>query len=186
MDKFVKDAPCLCKDENMADVLIQRNFFQKLHYYWLRRKKAEYAFPVVYEDKTVSRFRCDGVGRKPLGVLYGKMLITLYDSPQKMTWGRAMTYCENIQLLERNATAGEWPFWNAFRSDEQRGAINNLLERLGGNPLREDRWYWTVTGRDELVVTWSFFYSDCDMKCLKYYVRPVIYVVDLLSKSQNP
>lgn len=186
MDKFVKDAPCLSKNENMADVPIQRNFFQKLHYHWLRWKKAEYAFPVVYEDKTVSRFRCDGVGRKPLGVLYGKMLITLYDSPQKMTWGRAMTYCENIQLLERNATAGEWPFWNAFRSDEQRNVINDLLERLGGNPLREDRWYWAATERGEFVATWSFFCSDYDMKCFKCYVRPVIYAVDLLSEFQSP
>lgn len=142
MNEILKDAPCLCKDDDMEIVPLRRNFFQKLCCYWFQNRDKQYDYPVLYSDGTISKAKCECIGGKPLGVIFENHLITLYDAPKEMIWEKAMGYCKNIEILGYKCEAGKIDFWNKFFDGEQL-AVNNILISLKGSPIKYTTLYWT-------------------------------------------
>lgn len=145
MNEFVKDAPCLCKDEDM-EVPVKRNFFQKILYNWLRKRNRCYQYPVLYSDRTISNAKCERVGRKPLGIVFENHLITLKDSPNSIDWYDAMEYCQKIKIFGQFCEAGEIEFWK--KCGQHKEVLNAQLKSLEGEPLKLDEWYWSSSEYD--------------------------------------
>ena len=143
MSEVIKDAPCLCKDDEMERIQPKRNFFQKILYSRLRKRNRCYLYPVLYSDRTISKAQCDRIGRKPLGIVFENHLITLKDSPQEMRWFDAMIYCRDIKIFEQPCEAGALEFWSKSICEKESNFINKTLLSLGGKPLKVHEWYWS-------------------------------------------
>ena len=61
MSEVIKDAPCLCKDDDMERMQPKRNFFQKILYNRLRKSNRSYLYPVLYSDGIISNAICDRI-----------------------------------------------------------------------------------------------------------------------------
>ena len=111
MSEVIKDAPCLCKDDDMERMQPKRNFFQKILYNRLRKSNRSYLYPVLYSDGIISNAICDKIGRKPLGIIFENHLITLRDSSKRMKWYEAMDYCKSVKIFGQSCEAGTIEFW---------------------------------------------------------------------------
>lgn len=181
MNEILKDAPCLCKDEDM-EVSVKRNFFQKILYNWLRKRNRCYQYPVLYSDRTISNAKCERVGRKPLGIVFENHLITLKDSPNGIDWYDAMEYCQKIKIFGQSCEAGEIEFWKKYRWHKQ--GLNTQLKSLGGEPFISYGRYWSSSEYSSNLA-WTFCTDngagqegvDWDGKgydTSSYVVRPVL------------
>ncbi|MDO5386854.1 MAG: hypothetical protein Q4F75_06235, partial [Pseudomonadota bacterium] len=176
---FEKDAPCLCKIDDMEIVLLRRNFFQKLYYHWFRRKNKQYDYPVLYSDGTISKAQCDMIGRKLLGVVFENHLITLKDSPDYVNWHEAMEYCQKIKIFGQSCEAGKIEFWKKYRKHQKE--LNRLLKSVGGESLKSYKRYW-ASSEYSYNFAWYFctdrdtYYCgvDYDYEDDTYTVRPVL------------
>ena len=153
MKEILKDAPCLCKDEDM-EVPVKRNFFQKILYNWLRKRNRCYQYPVLYSDRTISNAKCERIGRKPLGIIFENHLIALKDSPNSIDWYDAMEYCQKIKIFGQSCEAGEIEFWEKYRWHKQ--GLNTQLKSFGGEPLKLNKCsYWSSSEYDRYSA-WVF------------------------------
>ena len=180
MSEVIKDAPCLCKDDEMERIQPKRNFFQKILYSRLRKRNRCYLYPVLYSDRTISNAICDRIGRKPLGIIFENHLITLRDSSKRMKWDEAMDYCRNTKVFGQSCEAGTIEFWKKCIGKKKSKAINKMLASLGGKSIKPERhwssskcssygaWYfWTANGNGYDSVDWNF-------KDRHIIVRPVL------------
>ncbi len=178
MSEVIKDAPCLCKDDEMERIQPKRNFFQRLLYKRLQRKYKRYPYPVLYSDGVISNAICDRIGRKPLGVVFENHLITLRASSKRMKWDEAMDYCKSVKIFGQSCEAGTIEFWKKYLIEEESGFIYKTLLSLGGNKVHE--WHWSSSGT--IFFAWIFWagnganYDDMDTndKDDHFAVRPVL------------
>ncbi len=143
MSEVIKDAPCLCKDDEMERIQPKRNFFQKILYSRLRKRNRCYLYPVLYSDRTISNAICDRIGRKPLGVVFENHLITLRASSKRMKWDEAMDYCKSVKIFGQSCEAGTIEFWKKCIGKKKSKAINKMLASLGGKRIKTKRKYWS-------------------------------------------
>ena len=146
MSEVIKDAPCLCKDDDMERMQPKRNFFQKILYNRLRKGNRSYLYPVLYSDGTISKAQCDRIGRKPLGIVFENHLITLKDSSKRMNWYEAMDYCKSVKIFGQSCEAGTIEFWRKYLIEEESYFINKTLLSLEGKRLKPYEWYWCHPG----------------------------------------
>ncbi len=177
MSEVIKDAPCLCKDDETERIQPKRNFFQKILYNRLRKRNRCYLYPVLYSDRTISNAICDRIGRKPLGVVFENHLITLRASSKRMKWYDAMDYCRNTKIFGQSCEAGTIEFWKKCIGKKKSKAINKMLASLGGKRIKTKRKYWSAHG-DITLGAWSFCLAPSDEyydnKFNRYAVRPVL------------
>ena len=177
MSEVIKDAPCLCKDDEMERMQPKRNFFQKILYNRLRKSNRSYLYPVLYSDGIISNAICDRIGRKPLGVVFENHLITLRASSKRMKWDEAMDYCKSVKIFGQSCEAGTIEFWKKCIGKKKSKAINKMLASLGGKRIKTKRKYWSAHG-DITLGAWSFCLAPgdeyYDNKFNRYAVRPVL------------
>ena len=177
MSEVIKDAPCLCKDDDMERMQPKRNFFQKILYNRLRKRNCCYLYPVLYSDGIISNAICDKIGRKPLGVIFENHLITLRDSSKEMDWYEAMDYCKNVKIFGQSCEAGTIEFWKKLICEKGGCNINKTLFYLIGERIKTKRKYWSAHG-DITLGAWSFCLAPgdeyYDNKFNRYAVRPVL------------
>ena len=177
MSEVIKDAPCLCKDDDMERMQPKRNFFQKILYNRLRKSNRSYLYPVLYSDGIISNAICDKIGRKPLGIIFENHLITLRDSSKRMKWYEAMDYCKSVKIFGQSCEAGTIEFWKKCIGKKKSKAINKMLASLGGKRIKTKRKYWSAHG-DITLGAWSFCLAPgdeyYDNKFNRYAVRPVL------------
>lgn len=181
MSKVIKDAPCLCKDDDMERMQPKRNFFQKILYNRLRKRNRSYPYPVLYSDGIISNAICDRIGRKPLGIIFENHLITLRDSSKEMDWDDAMDYCQSVKIFGQSCEAGTIEFWEKLICEKGGCNINKTLLSLEGKRLKPYEWYWSSSEYDNLFV-WAFCTGagasqdgvDWDYKDDHFAVRPVL------------
>ena len=177
MSEVIKDAPCLCKDDEMERMQPKRNFFQKILYNRLRKSNRSYLYPVLYSDGIISNAICDRIGRKPLGIIFENHLITLRDSSKRMKWYEAMDYCKSVKIFGQSCEAGTIEFWKKCIGKKKSKAINKMLASLGGKRIKTKRKYWSAHG-DITLGAWSFCLAPgdeyYDNKFNRYAVRPVL------------
>lgn len=174
------------RKNGMKNIGVRWNLLQEIRY----KQENRYAYPVMYADGTVSRMKCDGIGREPLGVILEKHLITLTDSPTKMLWNEAMAYCRSIKVLGRECNGGHIDFWKKIvdltSNMRKRKALDSLLVGLGGEALGLE-WRWSESEYYYLDA-WIFscvlsgFGLDVNLKSADYsgyYVRPVLDLSEL-------
>ncbi|MDO5386397.1 MAG: hypothetical protein Q4F75_03900 [Pseudomonadota bacterium] len=178
MKEVVKDAPCLCKDDDMERLQPKRNFFQKMLYDWLCKRNHCYQYPVLYSDGTISKAECERVGRTPLGVIFENHVVTLHGSYRKMKWYKASQYCKNIKILGQPCEGGHMNFWTKYL--EQKQILDAILKSLGGNSLKLRKGYWTSAEYGGYCA-WAFGRTDdkgqnhyLKKNFEKYHVRPVL------------
>lgn len=173
MSELIKDAPCLCKDDDVEIMPPKRNFFQRIRYNRLRERKRYYEYPVLYSDGVITNAKCERIGRKPLGVIFENHLITLRDSSKEMDWDEAMDHCRNIKIFGQSCDAGTIKFWIKYQKE-----LNTLLKSLGGKPLKANSKYWS-SSEGGINSAWGWCYA-CDRPDYGdksydyYYVRPVL------------
>lgn len=99
-----------------------------------------------------------------------KIVIGLKDAPEKQDWYDCKAYCEDNYM--RMPTIKE-----SSEIYAQKDAINKALELAGGEPLKEDGYYWSSTEYD-YYTAWKLNlyngYRSCNNKNFTYYVRPVL------------
>ena len=177
MSEVIKDAPCLCKDDDMERMQPKRNFFQKILYNRLRKSNRSYLYPVLYSDGVISNAICDKIGRKPLGIIFENHLITLRDSSKRMKWYEAMDYCRNTKVFGQSCEAGKMVFWKKCISEKGGCNINKTLFYLIGKRIKTKRKYWSAHG-DITLGAWSFCLAPgdeyYDNKFNRYAVRPIL------------
>ncbi|MDO5386403.1 MAG: hypothetical protein Q4F75_03935 [Pseudomonadota bacterium] len=194
MNEILKDAPCLCKDDDMEIVPLRRNFFQKLCCYWFQNRDKQYDYPVLYSDGTISKAKCERIGGKPLGVIFKNNLITLKDSPYGIDWHEAMEYCQKIKIFGQSCKAGKIEFWKKYRKHKQ--VLNTLLESLGGEPLKSYSKYWSSSEYGSYYGAWYFCTGDGvgwggedgnlkDYSFSDFVVRPVLDLSKVSSKRKK-
>ena len=183
MNEFVKDAPCLCKEDwqDDAKTTVKLDFFKKIQYYLLRLQKSRFAYPVMYDDGTISYAICDRIGRKPLGVVFENHLITLRASSKQRQWIDAIDYCKRIKVFGQSCEAGALKFWEKFTFEKCK-MLNKTLFLLGGKRINLNSEYWSSTEHN-IYNIWvmSFFeYHDllgstiCSRESLGPCVCPVL------------
>lgn len=159
---------------------LKRNFRQKLRYYWLRLKDEQYKYRVLYADGTVSREKCEQIGRIPLGVIFENHLITLKDSPQKMTWQEAQAYCQSIKIMNRSCEAGTRSFWEEYMHIRDNMAVSEILVSLGGEAIKPEEKSWASSEASfDGELAWVWYYAcyglELNVKDKHLYnVRPII------------
>lgn len=177
MSEVIKDAPCLCKDDDMERMQPKRNFFQKILYNRLRKSNRSYPYPVLYSDGVISNAICDKIGRKPLGIIFENHLITLRDSSKRMKWYEAMDYCKSVKIFGQSCEAGTIEFWRKYLIEEESYFINKTLLSLEGKRIKTKRKYWSAHG-DITLGAWSFCLAPgdeyYDNKFNSYAVRPIL------------
>lgn len=182
MNEFVKDAPCLCKEDWQDEVktTMKLDFFKKIQYYLLRLQKSRFAYPVMYDDGTVSTMECDKIGRTPIGVVFENHLLSLKVSQNEMPWKEALEYCKSIKLLGKGCEAGTAKFWYKFR--DRKKEINKIFYSLGTKPLSEET-YWTSEKSGKDAVGFGLFYGlysgkEWYRQSNKYYAFPMLDLSD--------
>lgn len=177
MNEFVKDAPCLCKEDwqEEAKTTMKLSFGEKIQFHLLRLQKSRFSYPVMYNDGTVSTMECNKIGRTPIGVVFENHLLSLKVSQNEMPWKEAQEYCKNITLLGKECEAGAVEFWNNL--DKQiKGNIDAIFSSLGGEVLGKYLcWTSTDYGNDRYFA--ARYWSDCINNCSKdktLGVRPVL------------
>lgn len=140
MRDFIKDAPCLCKDDDVEIMPPKRNFFQRIMYNRLRERKWYYEYPVLYSDGVITNAKCERIGRKPLGIIFENHLITLKDSPDHVNWYEAREYCKKIKIFGQSCDAGTLNFWEKYKMYQKE--LNTLLKSVGGKSLNSHKRYW--------------------------------------------
>ena len=179
MSEVIKDAPCLCKDDDMERMQPKRNFFQKILYNRLRKGNRSYLYPVLYSDGIISNAICDRIGRKPLGIIFENHLITLRDSSKRMKWYEAMDYCKSVKIFGQSCEAGTIEFWRKYLIEEESYFINKTLLSLEGKRLKPYEWYWSSSGCTAFFawIFWTANDNDMDTTNDKddhFAVRPVL------------
>lgn len=104
----------------------------------------KFPFEVMYEGMIRSWVLLKG--KKPLGVVFEKHLITLYDSPEAMRWKEAMEYCQKVKIEGCACDAGKIEFWDKLvkLSEQRKQAFDELMVRLGGEPVAlSKKWFWS-------------------------------------------
>mgnify|MGYP007000483745 CR=1 FL=1 len=136
MNEFVKDAPCLCKEDwqEEAKTTMKLSFGEKIQFHLLRLQKSRFSYPVMYDDGTVSTMECDKIGRTPIGVVFENHLLSLKVSQNEMPWKEALEYCKSIKLLGKGCEAGTAKFWNNL-NEQIKSNINAIFSSLGGEIL---------------------------------------------------
>ena len=140
MRELIKDAPCLCKDDDVEIMPPKRNFFQRIMYNRLRERKCYYEYPVLYSDGVITNAKCERIGRKPLGIIFENHLITLKDSPDHVNWYEAVEYCQKIKIFGQSCEVGTIKFWMKYQTHQKE--LNTLLKSVGGNSLKSHKRYW--------------------------------------------
>jgi len=145
----------------------------------------EFAFEVMYEGLERSWIPLEG--KKPLGVIFENHLITLKDSPDEVSWYKAMDYCQSVKIDGHFCSAGSIKFWEKLlkTSQEQKEALDNLLISLGGAGLKEE-WRWSSSELSSSYA-WVFCtYGGAGWGGVNYrskgnygVVRPVLDLTDL-------
>ena len=180
MSEVIKDAPCLCKDDEMERMQPKRNFFQKILYNRLRKSNRSYPYPVLYSDGVISNAICDKIGRKPLGIIFENHLITLRDSSKRMKWYEAMDYCKSIKIFGQSCEAGTIEFWKKCIGKKKSKAINKMLASLGGKRIKPEK-HWS-SSKLSSYGAWCFWTGngdgynsvELDYKDRHIIVRPVL------------
>lgn len=141
MNEILKDAPCLCKEDwqEEAKTTMKLSFGEKIQFHLLRLQKSRFAYPVMYDDGTVSTMKCDKIGRTPIGVIFEKHLLSLKISQNKMPWNEAMEYCKSVALLGKECEAGTIGLWNKIR--DRKTELDKIFSSLGVKI--PDRLFWT-------------------------------------------
>lgn len=135
-----------------------------------QKENASATEKTVEEQPVISAFEING--EKFVRVHVGKydFKIPLHDAPTTMSWDDANAYAKerNMRLFEDK----EGHLMYVFKDE-----INNLLEELGGERLREDDAYWTGTEYNRSYARIVGFNSGYAYSYIsKYYgfvVRPV-------------
>lgn len=113
-----------------------------------------FPFEVVYEDLVRSRFPREG--KKPLGVICEKTIITLKDYGSiPILW--SPKYFPFTKIKQYECTAGKISFWKKLVCNPQKQkALDDLLVQLGGEPI-SGKWYWSETPYNERRAwAWNF------------------------------
>ncbi len=138
-----------------------------------------FPFEVMYEGMIRSWVPLEG--KKPLGVVFEKHLITLHNSPEAMTWEKAMEYCKEIQIEGCACDAGEIEFWDKLvkLSEQQKQAFDELMVRLGGEPIAlSKKWFWSSSDYINDYGYWVVYPVSGGTDLWGYYdntyVRPVL------------
>lgn len=178
MEEIVKDAPCLCKEDCQENIAVKQSFFQKVHYYWLRLWACAYQYPVMYDDGTVSKMKCDRVGHTPLGIIFENHLMSLKISQNKMSWDRAMEYCKSVKLLGRECEAGSTEFWDKFR--DRKKELIKIFSSLGIKSSALCKSYWTYEKEERYAASVSIHDQEIDWieQYRKSYAFPVLDLSD--------
>lgn len=99
-----------------------------------------------------------------------KIVIGLEDAPEKQDWYDCKAYCEDNYM--RMPTIKE-----SSEIYAQKDAINKALKLAGGEPLKEDGFYWSSTEYSSYTA-WSLWMDDGTRylydKTDNGYVRPVL------------
>lgn len=163
MNELIKDAPCLCKDDDVEIMPPKRNFFQRIMYNRLRERKCYYEYPVLYSDGVITNAKCERIGRKPLGIIFENHLITLKDSPDHVNWYEAREYCKKIKIFGQSCDAGTLNFWEKYKMYQKE--LNRLLKSVGGKSLNSHKRYWASSEYNNF---YAWVFND------RYAIRPVL------------
>lgn len=161
MEEIVKDAPCLCKEDwqDEAKTTMKLDFFKKIQFHLLRLQKSCFAYPVMYEDGTVSTEECDKIGRTPIGIIFENHLLSLKVSQNEMPWNEAMEYCRSVKLLGKECEAGTIKLWYNIRGGRKK--INNIFYSLGVKPLSDMASFWTSENSGKSAATFCMLWGIC-------------------------
>ncbi len=198
MNEFVKDAPCLCKEDwqEEAKTTMKLSFGEKIQFHLLRLQKSRFSYPVMYNDGTVSTMECNKIGRTPIGVVFENHLLSLKVSQNEMPWTEAQEYCKNIKLLGKECEAGTVQFWNKIGASLIE--INKIFYSLGVQPLHKGYHWTSVKSRKRvaafILYDWeggeeNWVQHDIDDKCWVFpmldlsdeYAYPVMYTDGIIS-----
>ncbi len=142
----------------------------------------KYPFGVMYDDGTCS---WEPQKEKEIwGIIFYGHVISLKKSKEKLTWNKAIEYCQQIKIGKMKGSAGSKTFWETLQMQEQKIIeLNKFIHQLGGDEISGV--FWTNKQYDH---NWAYFAFFTDrnhkkngiseyFKSIKIFVRPILSLI---------
>lgn len=121
--------------KNYSELNYDKSCFIFYHFF---HQKECYKFPVVYDDGTVSQLKSSSEERTPCGILCKGYIVSIWQSPEKMTPQEATNYCKSKSIAWRPSCIPPRKVMRKLLKNVT--MVNQIIQDLGGD-LIEDKWY---------------------------------------------